>query len=219
MNKNSITKKLAVAITIPLLLQVILFILMISGTGIIPPMKDNIINSFRDRGNDKHRYIQDQMLQNWSSINRQTKTVNMNILKNLEEKGLSTSELNSNVDISNEILTDISKYILGLVKNNYTTDIFIILDTKEEGQENIDLAEKEGIYIKDTDPTAKSKNNSDLYLERGPLNLANNLEIGINSQWESKYILNKGDPNNDFFYKPINEARKWEYRKEFRILG
>ncbi|MDB2107221.1 EAL domain-containing protein [Clostridium paraputrificum] len=219
MNKNSIIKKVAVAIIIPLVLQAILFMLMISGTGIIPPLRDNIINGFKDRGNDKHKYIQDQMLQNWSSINRQTETVNKHILRNLEKKGLSTSELNRNVDLSNEILKDVSKYILGLVKNNYTTDIFIILDTKNEGQENIDLAEKEGIYIKDTAPLAKSKNNLDLHLERGPLNLVDNLEIGINSQWENKYILNKGDPNNDFFYEPINETRKCENRKELGYWG
>ena len=99
MNKNSIIKKVVVAITIPLLLQVILFILMILITGIIPTMKENIISSFRERGNDRHMYIQDQMLQSWSSINRKTKNINMNILNELEEKGLSTSELNSNVNI------------------------------------------------------------------------------------------------------------------------
>ena len=129
MNKNSIIKKVVVAITIPLLLQVILFILMILITGIIPTMKENIISSFRERGNDRHRYIQDQMLQSWSSINRKTKNINMNILNELEEKGLSTSELNSNVNISNEILTGISFHILDLARRNYTTDIFIILDT------------------------------------------------------------------------------------------
>ncbi|MDU6853767.1 MAG: EAL domain-containing protein [Zhenhengia sp.] len=210
MNKNSIIKKVVVAITIPLLLQVILFILMILITGIIPTMKENIISSFRERGNDRHRYIQDQMLQSWSSINRKTKNINMNILNELEEKGLSTSELNSNVNISNEILTDISFHILDLARRNYTTDIFIILDTKEEGQENSTFAKKEGIYIKDTDPTAKSEDNSDLYLERGPINLANSLGINMNSQWESKYMLNKDEPNDDFFYKPINEAREFE---------
>ena len=99
MNKNSIIKKVVVAITIPLLLQVILFILMILITGIIPTMKENIISSFRERGKDRHRYIQDQMLQSWSSINRKTKNINMNILNELEEKGLSTSELNSNDNI------------------------------------------------------------------------------------------------------------------------
>mgnify|MGYP003196603309 CR=1 FL=1 len=103
MNKNSIIKKVVVAVTIPLLLQVILFIVMILGTGMIPAMKENRINSFRESGNDKHRYIQDQMLQNWSSINRETKNINRRILNKLEEKGLSTSELNRNVDLSNEI--------------------------------------------------------------------------------------------------------------------
>ena len=210
MNKNSIIKKVAVAITIPLLLQVILFILMILITGIIPTMKENIISSFRERGNDRHRYIQDQMLKSWSSINRKTKNINMNILSELEEKGLSTSELNSNVNISNEILTDISFDILDLARRSYTTDTFIVFDTKEEGQENSTFAKKEGIYIKDTDPTVKSENNSDLYLERGPISLANSLGINMNSQWESKYMLNKDEPNNDFFYKPINEAREFE---------
>ena len=56
MNKNSIIKKVVVAVTIPLLLQVILFIVMILGTGMIPAMKENRINSFRESGNDKHRY-------------------------------------------------------------------------------------------------------------------------------------------------------------------
>ena len=140
MNKNSIIKKVVVAVTIPLLLQVILFIVMILGTGMIPAMKENRINSFRESGNDKHRYIQDQMLQNWSSINRETKNINRRILNKLEEKGLSTSELNRNVDLSNEILTYISKHILNLATESYTTDTFIVFDTKEEGQENSTFA-------------------------------------------------------------------------------
>ena len=145
MNKNSIIKKVVVAVTIPLLLQVILFILMILSTGMIPVMKENRINSFRDSGNDKHRYIQDQMLQNWSSINRETKNINRRILNKLEEKGVSTSELNRNVDLSNEILTYISTYILNLATESYTTDTFIVFDTKEEGQENSTFAKKEFI--------------------------------------------------------------------------
>ena len=208
MNKNSIIKKVVVAVTIPLLLQVILFIVMILITGMIPAMKENRINSFRESGNDKHRYIQDQMLQNWSSINRETKNINRRILNKLEEKGLSTSELNRNVDLSNEILTYISKHILNLATESYTTDTFIVFDTKEEGQENSTFAKKEGIYIKDTDPTVKSENNSDLYLERGPINIVNTLGIKTNSQWESQYKFTEEDSNNDFFYKPMNEARK-----------
>ena len=145
MNKNSIIKKVAIAIVIPLFLQA--FLLIIPSIGIIYALKENALRSFKNRGNDKHIYIQNQMLQNLSNINMEVKNINASILESLENKGLSTDDLNSNYELSNEVLLNISEQFMYFATENYTTDIFLIFDTKGENKGDTELIEKEGIYI------------------------------------------------------------------------
>lgn len=221
MNKNSIIKKAGIAIVIPLLLQACLFILAISDSGIITALRNNSINNFKDKGYDKHAHIEEQMFQNGGHINKNVDNINSYILDTLEKKGLSTNELNSDYNTSKEILTSTSKYMMNIIKETHTTDVFLILDTIEANQENSELVEKHGIYIKNTDPLRNSKDGSDLYIEIGPRDIASDLKINTNSNWREKYTFNKNDSNNDFFYKPINEAKKHKniYVRDFGYWG
>ena len=53
------------------------------------------------------------------------------------------------------------------------------------------------------------KNNSDLYVERGSIELANHLKINRGSHWRSKYLVSEDELDDDFFYRPMSEARKY----------
>ncbi|MGG7177447.1 sensor domain-containing diguanylate cyclase [Clostridium paraputrificum] len=221
MKKNSIIRKVEIAVIIPILLQGCFFAIAIFRSSIIPALVDNTFNIFYDKVNNKQTYIEDQMLQNWSNINNQAEEINSYILNILENKGVSTKELNSNNSLSNEVLTDISEDIINMVHKNYTTDFFIVFDTVNENSDNLNVDKKEGIYIKDINPVGTNHENSDLYIEIGSVDVVKNLKISPASNWKSKYTLNKEEADNDFFYKPISELKEYEYEdiREFRYWG
>lgn len=218
MNKKSIIRKVELAVVVPLFLQACLFVFIILDSGAISDLRKNALNDFLDRGNDKHTYLKERMLQNWSHISREVEDINKYILDILESKGASTDVLNSNEGLADEVLSRISKNIMYIARENYITDVFLVLDTLEQDQGTSDLREKVGLYIKDAAPIERVEDNSDLYMERGPVELAHHLKIKTNSNWQEKYLLNKEEPDSDFFYKPINESEKYK-NIDSRALG
>ena len=210
MNKKSIIRKVELAVVIPLFLQACLFVFTILDNGAMSDLRKNALNDFLERGNNKHTYFEEHLLQNWSHISREAEDINKYILDILESKDASTDVLNSNECLANEVLSRISKNIMYIARENYVTDVFLVLDTIEPEQGTSELREKVGLYIKDAVPIESAKDNSDLYMERGPVELAHHLKIKTNSNWQKKYLLNKEESDSEFFYKPINESKKYK---------
>lgn len=209
MNKSSIIRKVEIAVVIPLFLQACLFVVTILDSGTISALRENTFNHFRERENVKYTYLEDYISQNWRRISKEVEDINADILDILESKGASTEVLNSNDELANEVLGSIAEDIMDIAQKNDTTDIFLVLDTVEQDQGTSGLMEKIGLYIKDTAPLDIAKDNSDLYMERGPIGIAHHLKIKTNSNWQEKYLLNKKESDSDFFYKPIDESKKY----------
>lgn len=218
MNKSSIIRKVEIAVVIPLFLQAYLFVVTILDSGTISALRENTFNHFRERENVKYTYLEDYISQNWRRISKEVEDINADILDILESKGASTEVLNSNDELANEVLSSIAEDIMEIAQKNDTTDIFLVLDTVEQNQGTSDLMEKIGLYIKDTAPLDIAKDNSDLYMERGPIGIVHHLKIKTNSNWQEKYLLNKKESDSDFFYKPIDESKKYT-NIDSRALG
>lgn len=209
LKKNSIKRKVLIAMIFTLIVQASLFLFTVLCSGIMNTLKENSFDLFNDRINEKSDFFENQMMKYWSSnISTSRDRINSYILKTLKEKGLSTDELNSDNLIANEILKDVSEDILSMLRQSHTTGAFIILDTKDK--EDSDLIKKEGFYIKDFDPSYNLYDNQDLHMEIGSLEIADKFKLNLDKNWSKSCLFRKDRPqeNLNFFYKPINEAIK-----------
>lgn len=199
-NKNSITRRLLVPMIIIVIVQVVLFISTIYSSGIIKILRENSFNILNQKVESRKDYLKNEMIQHWSNVGESETTINSNILEKLKRKGLTVNDLNSNSQITAELLNDISSDVVFMLRKNYVTGAFLILNTNSE--------EKPGIYVRDLDPNSNPSDNSDLLMERGPASIARNLGIPLDTWWSNKFTFDGENKitSKDFFQNPINAA-------------
>lgn len=200
-NRNSIIRKLLIPMIVIVIMQVVLFVSAILSSGIIDILQDNSFNILEQKIQSRSNYLQNEMLQHWSNVSESESLINNAILNKLENKGLTVNDLNNNVLLTTELLNDVSKDVIFMLRKNYVTGAFLILDNNSE--------EKSGLYFRDLDPNSNPSDNSDLLMERGPASVAKNLDIPLDTWWSNKFEF---DPDNmsspkEFFTNPINAAK------------
>ncbi len=199
-NKNSITRRLLVPMIIIVIVQVVLFISTIYSSGIIKILRENSFNILNQKVESRKDYLQNEMIQHWSNVGESETIINSSILEKLKRKGLTVNDLNSNSQITAELLNDISSDVVFMLRKNYVTGAFLILNTNSE--------EKPGIYVRDLDPNSNPSDNSDLLMERGPASIARNLGIPLDTWWSNKFTFDGESKitSKNFFQNPINAA-------------
>ena len=208
--KNSIIKKIILLMMLILIIQSLLFVGIISISGIISKLNENTFNVLNDKVREKNSYLNNQMLQYWGNIEKNETIINSYILNELNNKGVTTTELNKDSNLANEILMGVSNEIIAMLREHSVTGAFIVLDTDENNQPKNEDKKKEGFYIRDLDPESNSQENLDLLIDRGSADIAEKYKIPMSSHWKSKVVLDEVNSiyERDFFYKPINEAKR-----------
>lgn len=202
-SKNSIIKKLLIPMISVVVVQVVLFVTVISSSGIIQILKENSFNILNQKVESRGNYLQNEMIQHWSNVNEAEGVINSTILKKLQSKGLKTENIAEDGELATELLKDVSSDIIYMLRKNYVTGAFLILDS--------DSNQKNGLYFRDLDPNSNPSDNSDLLMERGPASVAQKLNIPLDTWWNNKFIFDgrsKASSPNEFFIKPINAAKE-----------
>ena len=200
-NKNSIIKKLLIPMIIIVIVQVVLFVGAIFFSGIVEILKDNSFNILNQKVESRKNYLQNEMLQHWSNIGESESIINITISQTLKNKGLKVKDLDNNGQVTTELLNDVSNDLIFMLRKNYVTGAFLIL--------NNDSEEKAGLYFRDLDPNSNPSDNSDLLMEIGPASIGKNLDIPLDSWWNNKLALTSRDTSlpKEFFLEPINAAK------------
>ena len=127
-NKNSIIRKLLIPMISVVLVQVVLFVTVILSSGIIEILKDNSFNILNQKIESRSNYFQNEMMQHWSNIGESESIINSTILKKLESRGLTVEDLDNNGEVTTELLNDVSNDLVFMLRKNYVTGAFLILD-------------------------------------------------------------------------------------------
>lgn len=103
----------------------------------------------------------------------------------LEAEEVTLEELDTNSEMYVPFLEQISGELIDSLRSKDVTGIFVVLNTKDMSLQE-DLTEYPGIYLRDLDPdAAPSYRNSDLLLERSPVELVKRLRISTDKNWNS----------------------------------
>ncbi|MCC0644823.1 MULTISPECIES: EAL domain-containing protein [unclassified Clostridioides] len=210
-NNNSIMKKMIFPLIIVMLIQTSLFCATILWGGTIKKLNDNSFDILNERVINRKNYIQNEMLQRWSKTSETELAINSSVKKVLDENNASIKDVGINEEINKEIIKNISKDLIYLLRKNSVTGSFIILNNKDIEDDSInskDEISRTGLYIRDLDPKFNPNDNSDLLIERGSSEIARNFGISMDSYWAPKFSFKsenerKGD---NFFYKPFRAA-------------
>lgn len=206
LKSKSIKRKILLAIVCTLIIQDSLFVLTINRGNVINEIKNNAFLGFETKVNEESILLQTQMENYWANLASTQEEIIKYIERFVYNKNILPEEINKNEEISSVLLEEISEKLVFILKKNYVTGAYIILDTQNsEGNSSL----KNGIYIKDLNPENTVSGNFDLLLCLGNKDLGKKLQITRAPQCIEKYDFTKEQWNyNEILQKPIELSKR-----------
>ncbi|MDO4272465.1 MAG: hypothetical protein Q4D16_02245 [Eubacteriales bacterium] len=142
--------------------------------------------------------LQNDMVQRWTAINGRTDSFQQSLEELMKRNNLSIDEFLASEEAQKEYLEDIIRDCVGILRNNTTTGLFVVLANEDipfnDGSCN-------GFYIRDADPSSNPNDLSDLLMERGNKELSRNINIPLDSYWSTDFHLSgEGERMEDDFF-------------------
>lgn len=187
-------------ILIPMILLTLMEVILLSGTfiygGTIQELNQNARGIVQGKVKNRSSYLKNEMLNNWSNVSYTAQLINARA-EELETEGtIDLDKIGSSSQECYPLVSDISKYLIEMIRSNKVTGAFVIFNTDDpdtlRNQENF---AKPGVYFRDLDPdTSPSIRNSDLLIERGSVDLVHSLDIATDSMWKPQFEFQKENP-------------------------
>lgn len=163
-------------------------------SGIVGQIKDNAYFTFSEKVLNRKKYLEGEMNNRWSNIG--------NFVEDIAT--IRNDLVGDDVDISAEqTLTFLKKStpsLISMMRSTMTTGCFIILNDDKSSSSH------SGIYLRDYDPTLGNENYNDLYIIKGPSEIASMLQVPMDKEWN--YSISLNDSNKDFYEKPYNASKQ-----------
>lgn len=207
---QSITAKMLVPMIAAILLQAGFFCGTLVWGGTLRQLEQNAFDIMDEKINGRRNYLQAEMLQRWGNIGDSAEAINALVNAKLKEQNAGPLDLEVNSPLSSEVLQGISDDLITMMRKNSVTGAFIIF---EGGKEAVS---RPALYIRDTDPSSFSENNSDLLLERAPVAVVQGLGIPMDSLWEPSMNLENLEQA-EFYEKPFHAAQLYPEAKTFDL--
>lgn len=193
LDKKSIKFKLTIFIIVIIISQTTLLMGMLIVGGVLSQAKKNAYDSFYEKVNNRNVYVQREMNNLWSNLEPYTSQIN-DLLSESKNNDLFFSKA--------------TKDLISILRTTRTTGAFIVLNDETY------LGEHSALYFRDYDPSLAEYSNKDLYLVRGPAEVARDNNIPLDEEWKYTIKLNEG--NEDFYTKPFLNSN---LSKDSKLLG
>lgn len=167
---------------------------------------DMLIEKTKNRKN----YIESMFLKNTPEVYQADVEITYITENILKENRQEIADLKTDKQLNREILSEATQRLIYLLRVSGANDAFVILDTgdlyQRDGMEN-----KAGVYIRDMDSSSSNTAvNSDLLLEAGNSDVAENYHIALDYEWTAQIdvgICGSADKL-DFYHKTIETAEE-----------
>ena len=206
--KRSLLYIFLIPVLIIIFLQGAVPFLTLISSGIRSGMENSIIGLDSHSIENRKVVLENDMLERWSSINRESSDLEEELTKVLKRHNMGVSEFTGSDEVQKEFLEKVFKKMINVLQYSSTTGVFLVLgndsDVTEAGQYN-------GFWIRDSDPRMKTVSNTDLLMERGSKDLSRSMSISLDIPWSTRFhFLGNGKrSSDDFFYQPYMAAQKY----------
>ncbi len=172
-----------------LVIELVLFSGSIFGGNTIGKMVDGYLNSLDNRVLVRKTELQEEKFDRWLNL----EGFEAHIQDEYKNSGAS-----ENIKLRKPMLENVAEDAIGQMRQNGVTEIFVILDGEED---------KEGFHFRNLDPLFNASNHTDILMERGSIDIAKKLGIGLDSKWTNRVNLEREDENSKYYYKPYEAAK------------
>lgn len=208
---RSIIRKFFVPIIIVMIIQVILFSCVILWGGTIENLNNNALDILNGRVINRKSYLENEMIQRFSKLDESVKAVDDQVQSVLTQNQSSYQDIGPKPELAEKIIAANAQNMVYLLRKNSVTGAFLILtenDTNYELQPGQSV-QKPVIYLRDSDPGDNVSDNSDLYIERAPVNVTKRFNVTMGTGWEPMQTFSGDAPQNSaFYYTPLKAAVK-----------
>lgn len=114
--------------------------------------------------------------------------------------------------LSRELLSRVFDDLVALLRKSGTNEVFLILESGDDYGDG----KKDCIYIRDLDPSDTHDDNSDLLMEAGSYDVAEQNGINLDSGWTERITT---DGYSDFYNLPVNAVKNSGGDTDIHIRG
>lgn len=220
------TKPILHKILLPMLLLILVEEIVLIGTtvsgGAVSELNQNARDILSGKVQNRKSYIENEMVNSWMNVEGTVSRIG-DIAEELEEKGeIEIRTLDQGSACCVPLISAVTEDLIAMMRRNRVTGAYIVFNN--QSAEDIEAGiyqDKPGIYIRDLDPTTNSSyHNSDLLIERAPVETVKTLDISTDSSWRPIFEFGKYNTSYyDFIYEPYIQAVKSEHAESPLQLG
>lgn len=196
------SSKLLLAILGVIACQAVLFVILISGQGILVRLDESAFDTFNERVSSVQDGLENEMVQRWSNIGTQAEVIAEALEQYMRDNGVAYEEIKAQPELTTAFLQSVTEEVIFMMRKTSVSGGFLVMDYGLDGDN--DLC---GLHLSDSDPNHYPADDSDLLLDVGPASIAKSEGIPLNTSWVNRYQLKEGDEASRFFYKPYQAAQ------------
>ena len=175
-------------------------------SGIRSSMENTIIGLDSHTVENRKVVLENDMIEQWSSINRESDGLASALSKVLDEHQMDMDGFMCSDYVQKEYLETVFYDMVEVLQYNTSSGVFLVLGNNnytldEAGQYN-------GFWVRDSDPLTKTASHTDLQMERGSKTLSQSLSISLDTPWRTSFSFQGTGKRSadDFFYEPYIAA-------------
>jgi diguanylate cyclase (GGDEF)-like protein len=168
--------------------------------GITGELEDNAFNNLAETTESKKEQFECDMKQLWGNVRGFSDIANRELSELIAARLAMGNDEGLSAGIVDEFILSVSDDLIYLLRRNYATGAFLILDG--EG------GAKQGLYLRTQNPTDNHPNdNSDISIMRSSAGfIENTAGIHADPLWKPYLLLDKAEPESAFYFKPFTAA-------------
>lgn len=184
--ERSIFRMILTAMLIVLGLEVLLLLLAFYFSNMGPQMNQNAMDIVEKQVENRSAYLENIMLAN-QDLSVLSAKINETTASLTEEGAIDLETLDDSGENAMPLLSAVSANLISTLRSKSVTGIFMVLNTEDLDQIGADVT-LPGVYIRDLDPsTTPSERNTDLLLERSPIQLVKQMDVATDKGWFSSF--------------------------------
>lgn len=210
--RYTITQLLSIFIVLLIIVQSVIYFSMFHQFGVEKNLKTNDISAFYNNLHARSKFLDSLFNEQWSNLNY-VNTISDSAIK------FYNGDYSINEEEKKNVETDLLFSLITMNENLRVNGSFVIL-------ENEDSKELESFMIMDSNPLIQSGDLSDLMLEIGSREIANEFGLSLSSEWTPKLDTKEDNDLNRLFhmlkansYRNLFSPTKLGYWSEFTLHG
>lgn len=206
-----ILKKILIPMLLLILVEEIVLIGTIVGGGAVKELNQNARDILQGKVQNRKSYVENEMINSWMNVDSTVEMINEKAAELEKQGAIQLASLDKGSEYCEPLIAGVTDDLIAMMRSNKVTGAYIVFNNESvEDMEKGIYQDKPGIYIRDLDPTTNSSyHNSDLLIERAPVEIVKTLNISTDSSWRPVFEFGKYNARYyDFIYEPYIQAVK-----------